>query len=448
MGMIMNNKFKLVIAGLAIFVGVQAQNPVFTHMYTADPSAHVWDDKGKLWLYTSHDVPGTNSHYTMSDYHVFSTEDLVNWTDHGRVLHYKDVEWADGHAWAIDAVYYKGTYYLVYCMKDKMVGMFRTGLAVSKQPQGPFTDIGYIKGVDWGQDPCLFLDDDGTPYLFWGCGGGGFGAELNEDLMSIKPETKVELTSQLKDVFEGLWVHKYNDKYYMTYPGLPGGEWPEVMYYATADKPLGPYTTHGTYIDKFEGQSGTNHGSVVEFKGKWYAFHHSSWLSNGNSTCRSVMMDPLEYDNKGMIKQIIPSKKGIGKAEKTHVTILLEAENGPAAGGELNRTYVSDMRKGYSGTGYVTGFDLKNDFVSVLAQVAKKDKYRLKIRYAAPKKDVKHSLLISFRTEKKDILFPKTEKFKEMDLGIIELLEGDNEIRLYNQEGNIEIDYFKLEQVD
>lgn len=127
---------------------------------------------------------------------------------------------------------------------------------------------------------------------------------------------------------------------------------------------------------------------------------------------------------------------------------MLEAENGPAAGGELNRTYVSDMRKGYSGTGYVTGFDLKNDFVSVLAQVAKKDKYRLKIRYAAPKKDVKHSLLISFRTEKKDILFPKTEKFKEMDLGIIELLEGDNEIRLYNQEGNIEIDYFKLEQVD
>lgn len=440
-------KRNLLLLALFCVEAVYGQNPVFTHLYTADPSAHVWKGDNRLWLYTSHDEPGTNSHYTMSDYHVFSTTDLVNWVDYGRVLHFKDVSWAENHAWAIDAVQYRNKFYLVYCMKEKGSGIFRTGMAISDKPQGPFEDIGYIKGVDWGQDPSLFIDDDGKPYLFWGCGGKGYGAELNDDLMSIKSETMVELTSQLKDVFEGLWCHKYNGKYYMTYPGLPGGEWPEVMYYAIADKPLGPYEFQGEYIGKFDGQAGTNHGSVIKYGDKWLAFYHSSWLSEGNSTCRSVMMDYLEYDKDGKIKKIIPTEKGLGLAPKTNVTIWLEAENGRAAGGTLNRTYVDNYRKGFSGDGYVTGFDGKNDYVEVLAQVAKKGKYRLKVSYAAPLKDEKHNLLIGFRTEIKDIVFPQSSEFKELDLGIIELQEGDNEIRIYNGTGGLDIDYFKIEQL-
>lgn len=440
-------KRNLLLLALFCVEAVYGQNPVFTHLYTADPSAHVWEGDNRLWLYTSHDEPGTNSHYTMSDYHVFSTTDLVNWIDYGRVLHFKDVSWAENHAWAIDAVQYRNKFYLVYCMKEKGSGIFRTGMAISDKPQGPFEDIGYIKGVDWGQDPSLFIDDDGKPYLFWGCGGKGYGAELNDDLMSIKSETMVELTSQLKDVFEGLWCHKYNGKYYMTYPGLLGGEWPEVMYYAIADKPLGPYEFQGEYIGKFDGQAGTNHGSVIKYGDKWLSFYHSSWLSEGNSTCRSMMMDYLEYDKGGKIKKIIPTEKGLGLAPKTNVTIWLEAENGRAAGGTLNRTYVDNYRKGFSGDGYVTGFDGKNDYVEVLAQVAKKGKYRLKVSYAAPLKDEKHNLLIEFRTEIKDIVFPQSSEFKELDLGIIELQEGDNEIRIYNGTGGLDIDYFKIEQL-
>jgi hypothetical protein len=220
-----------------------AGNPLISTVYSADPSAHVWPGDDRLWLYCSHDQPGTNTHDTMISYHVFSSSDLVNWTDYGVVLHLKDVHWAISHMWAIDCVLWKGTYYLVFCAKEKGTGIFRTGLATSPRPQGPFTDIGYIQGMEWGQDPALFVDDDGVPYLYWGAGGVCHGARLSDDLRSVVPGTIVDLTKQLTYVYEGPWVHKYRGKYYLSYPGLPGGNWPENMYYAIADKPLGPYVS-------------------------------------------------------------------------------------------------------------------------------------------------------------------------------------------------------------
>jgi len=125
-------------------------NPLIPTVHSADPSGHIWPGDARLWIYASHDQPGTNTHDTMISYHVFSSADLVNWIDCGVVLHLKDVKWAASHMWAIDAVRWNGTYYLVFCAQEKGTGIFRTGLAVSQQPQGPFTDIGFIKGVDWG----------------------------------------------------------------------------------------------------------------------------------------------------------------------------------------------------------------------------------------------------------------------------------------------------------
>jgi hypothetical protein len=266
-----------------------AQNPFNKYIYAADPSAHVWKNDTTLWLYTSHDVLGTNHHATMFDYHVFSTKDLVNWTDHGRVLSVDDVDWATEYAWAIDAVNRHGKYYLIFCMHETKIGMFRTGVAVSDIPQGPFTNIGFIDGVEWGQDPCVYVDEDNRAYLYWGAGGSCYAAELNDDLLSIKPESKRNLTKELFEVFEGPWVHKYNGKYYLSYPALPDNKWPEQMYYAVADKPLGPYTYKGNYIPYFEGQAGTNHGSIVKFKGQWLAFHHNMMISEGKSEQRSLM---------------------------------------------------------------------------------------------------------------------------------------------------------------
>jgi len=428
-----------------------AGNPLVTHVHSADPSAHVWPGDDRVWIYASHDEPGTNTHHTMASYHVFSSTDLVNWVDYGRVLHVKDVSWAASHAWAIDAALWKGTYYLVYCMQEKGTGIFRTGLAISPVPQGPFTDIGFIQGIDWGQDPALFVDDDETPYLFWGCGGGCFGAQLTEDLKSVVPGTMVDLKEQLFEVFEGPWVHKYQGKYYLTYPGLPGGEWPENMYYAIADKPLGPYKSMGKYMPEFEGRSGTNHGSVIQYQGKWIFFYHSAHLSGGKSECRNLMADFLDYNDDGTIKPMSPTKAGVAigiKPAPSRTTILLEAEHGKTSGGELLGTAVGSERAGFSGPGYVFGFDQPNDRVTVLAQVAKDSKFRLKIGYAAAQGDQEANVLVRYIMIK-NVKFPQTDTFTELDLGIVELKEGDNLIHVLRDRhsGNIEVDYIKLEQI-
>ncbi len=429
---------------------VSAQQPLLSHVYAADPSAHVWeDDTTTLWLYTSHDEPGTNTHKTMFSYHAFSTKDLVNWTDHGRVLSVDDIPWASTMGWAIDAVYWKGRYYLVHCMKERATGTTRTGLAVSDYPQGPFIDAGYIRGVEFGQDPSLFVDDDSTPYLFWGSGGNCLGAELTSDLRSIKKHTLVDLTKELFEVFEGPWVHKYNGKYYLSYPGLPGNKWPEQMYYATADKPLGPYTYEKIYIPKLKNNSGTNHGSIIEWKGKWIAFHHNSELSGGNSTCRNLLADWLTYDKNGVINTI-ENTQGLGLAKESKVTMFLEAENAPRQGGKLDGTYTAQSKGGYSGTGYVTGFETPFNYVAVMAQVAKPMRGNLTIRIDA-EADFRADFFVGKRVlndEWSGKLIKKTDGWQEIYFENIELETGDNAIKIQSyQDVNLKVDWFKIELV-
>jgi len=429
------------------FYNVHAQIPLLSHVYAADPSAHVWpDDSTTLWLYTSHDEPGTNTHKTMFSYHVFSTKDLVNWTDYGRVLSVDDVAWASTMAWAIDAVYWKGKYYLVHCMKERATGTTRTGLAVSDFPQGPFVDAGYIKGVEFGQDPSLFVDDDGTPYLYWGSGGKCNAAELTDDLRAIKTNTLVDLTDQLFEVFEGPWVHKYKGKYYLSYPGLPNGNWPEQMYYATADKPLGPYTYQKVYIPHFEGRAGTNHGSIVKWNDKWIAFHHDAQLSDGNSACRNLLADWMTYDKEGTINTI-SDPKGLGIAQKSNVTIFLEAENAPMEGGKLDGTYVAQTKPGYSGGGYITGFETNFNFVQVMVQVAKDMKADLTIRIDADD-DFNADVLVGPRvlnSEWRGMPIKKTNGWHEIHFENVQLDAGDNLIKMQSyQDVNLKVDWFKI----
>ena len=436
----------LVISIIFGFSECYSQNPFIKHIYAADPSAHVWPtDTTTLWLYTSHDVPGNNHHATMFDYHVFSTKDLINWIDYGRVLSVDDVDWAIDYAWAIDAVYRHGKYYLIFCMHDE-TGIFRTGVAVSDIPQGPFKNIGYVQGVDWGQDPAVFVDDDGKAYLYWGSGGKCEAAELNDDLLSIKPETKVSLTSQLFEVFEGPWVHKYKGKYYLSYPGLPKGQWPEEMYYAISDKPLGPYKYQGIYIPKFEGQAGTNHGSIVKFNNHWIAFHHSAIGSNGNGSARSLMADYLTYNPDGTIRPIVPDSKGISKGLPVTCSIFLEAENAPDVGGKLIKTIVESTMSGFSGQGYVTGFDKRFDYAQVLVQVARDMKAMLKMRYAADADFSADILVGALMLNGWDgTKLKKTKGWEEISLGDIQLKEGNNLIRINSHSNvNLKIDYFKI----
>ncbi len=443
----MKNIFFIISLLLLGTVNLKAQNFLLPHLYSADPSGRIWpNDTATLWIYSSNDVPNTNHHANMFDYHVYATKDMVNWIDYGRVLSVDDVSWAISHAWAIDAVYWHNEYYLVYCMIEAATGIFRTGLATSKVPQGPFTDIGFIKGIEWGQDPCVFVDDDNVPYIYWGAGGKCFAARLADDLKSIVVETKRTLTSELKDVYEGPWVHKYKKKYYLSYPGLPNGKWPEEMYYAIADKPLGPYRSQGKYIPSFKGQSGTNHGSIVKFKGDWIALHHSAWLSNGKSEVRNIVADRLFYNKNGTIKTIVPDTLGFIH-KKSKVTIFLEAENALKQGGKIKGTQVDSSLKGYSGLGYIDGFDVWQDYVEVLVQVAYDMKADLKIRLAATsdyKLDIMVGTIMLGGWDGSDM--KKTTGWEEISLGEVQLKMGDNKIRFTPQRGaNVKVDYFKIE---
>jgi len=421
-----------------------AQKPLISHIYAADPSAHVWpDNPNKLWVYASHDVTGTNHHATMFDYHVFSTEDLVNWTDHGRVLSVDDVDWAITHAWATDAVQWKGNYYFVFCMRSKVNSdLFRIGLAISDRPEGPFKSIGQIRGVEQGMDPAIFVDDDNQPYLLYAHNRTCFIGKLSDDLLTVHNLKAIKETPQLQ---EGPWMHKHNGQYYLSYPGLRNDQWPEVMYYSVADKVMGDYKPMTQYIPYFEGQAGSNHGSIVKFKDQWIAFYHSMILSNGNSYTRNLMADFLTYDKDEKINTIVPTVNGITEGKPVNCIIQLEAENGVASGGKLMGTYAESTAKGFSGLGYVTGFNHNEEYVEVLVQLAKDQKYTMEVFYSAGN-DKKIAICVNdfmFNGDYaawKDIILPKSQSFTSFVIGEVSLKAGDNKVRIQSYNGDFKLD--------
>ncbi len=432
---------------LVFYGSLFPQTPLLSHIYAADPSGHVWpDDPGTLWLYTSHDVSGTNHHATMFDYHVFSTTDLINWTDHGRVLSVDDVDWAISHAWAIDAAFWKGNYYLVFCMRTKQTSLFQIGLAVSDRPEGPFRSIGQIRGIGQGMDPSLFMDEDNQPYLLYAHDRTCYIGKLSDDLLSV---TDLQPVSGLPDFQEGPWLHKYDGTYYLSYPGLPGGEWPEVMYYSVSKAIMGDYQSMGQYIPYFESQAGSNHGSILKFKNRWIAFYHAAVVSGGNGYNRNLMADFIQYNDKGEIKSIIPGDEGITGGKNTTCIIRLEAENGIASGGRLTGTYAENTAKGYSGHGYATGFNHMEEYVEVLAQVASDREYSLEVMYSAGRNRKIAVLINEYMVNGdyaawQDIVLQETREFSLQKIADVSLKEGDNYIRLSSLNGDLHVDYFIL----
>lgn len=421
------------------------------HIYAADPSAHVFNDR--LYLYVSYDEPNTNSYDSMACYHVVSTDDLVNWVDHGRVLHLDQVDWALSHMWAIDANYFNGKYYLTFCAIEKNTGTFKTGLAVSDRPEGPFTDMGFIDGVEWGQDPAFFIDDDNTPYLIWGGRGSILIAQLNEDLLSVKSETITNISEQING-YEGPFLHKYQGTYYLTYPALDGEEWPQRMSHATAENIFGPYTARGIYIDQYEGHSGTIHGSVVQFKEQWLAFYHSGWVS-GTETSRSLMMDRIEYDGAGNIKKVTPSESLAGRAvaEGKNWKVQLRAASAVGNGGKLFNTRINGDA--------VTGFISQESGLRVLFQNGKSQPYRLTITYRSKSNRTARVLAgthlfyhgVQNQTYEQYINrgtdFPSTEgEWREIEVGVRHYNPGEYLIRLSNSHNDspddFEVAYFSL----
>lgn len=274
-------------------------------MWTADPSAHVWhiDGRDVLYVYASHDMEPAQGCDRMDRYHVFSTEDMVNWTDHGEILGSADVPWGrpeGGFMWAPDCAYRNGTYYFYFPHPSgsEWNTTWKIGVATSTEPASGFKVQGYIEGMPAEIDPCVFIDDDGQAYIYNGGGGRCYGGRLKSNMTEL--DGVMSEMKGLVDFHEGAWVHKRNGRYYLSYADNHGTDGNQLRY-AVSESPLGPWEVRDAYL--FATGCDTSHGSIVEYKGKWYAFYHTSNYS-GTGLLRSVCFDELEYDAAGDIKPV------------------------------------------------------------------------------------------------------------------------------------------------
>ena len=288
-------------------------NPFITSIYTADPSAHVWKD-GRMYVYPSHDVAPARGCDLMDKYHVFSTADMIHWKDEGQILQASQVPWGrkqGGFMWAPDCAYKNGKYYFYFPhpSDSDWNNSWKIGVAVSDKPASGFKVVGYIHGLKPMIDPCVFVDDDGQAYFYYGGGGKCEGGKLKNNMMEI--DSEMHPMEGLHDFHEATWVHKYKGLYYLSYSdNHDSAGQHNRMCYATSNNPLGPWTYRGIYIDPTD--SYTDHGSIVEYKGQWYAFYHNSALSHFD-WLRSICVDKLYYNPDGTIQKVIQTHSNPGK---------------------------------------------------------------------------------------------------------------------------------------
>jgi len=313
--------------------------PLLSGIYTADPSAHVFD--GRIFIYPSHDIEsGTpaddlGSHFAMRDYRVFSMERVGGIvTDHGVALDIKNVPWAGRQMWAPDAAERGGKYYLYFPAKDKQ-DVFRIGAAVGDKPSGPFTAQPQPIAGSYSIDPAVFKDADGEYYMYFGGIWGGQlqrwatgtyttkdvypaptqpaisakVARLGRDMITFAEAPKdvilqdengkpVTAGDNARRFFEAAWMHKYNGVYYFSYST---GDTHFIMY-ATGTTPYGPFKIRGKILEPVLGW--TNHHSIVEFQGKWYLFYHDAQLSGGQTHLRNIKVTELTHRADGSIQTI------------------------------------------------------------------------------------------------------------------------------------------------
>jgi beta-xylosidase len=314
------------------------------HLYMADPSVHVFNNK--LYIYPSHDIEegieenDNGDHFDMKDYHVFSMDNIDGpIIDHGVSLDIKDIPWAGRQLWDCDVAYKNGKYYIYFPLKDK-TDIFRIGIAISDKPEGPFIPQEAPMKGSYSIDPCVFKDDDGSHYMYFGGLWGGqlqryrnnkaieCGHEPKDDepaltarVVKLHPDM-LEFSEEPRDVvivdengdalkagdherrfFEASWIHKYNGKYYFSYST---GNTHKICY-AVGDNPCGPFVYKGVILTPVVGW--TTHHCIVEFKGSWYLFHHDSVRSGGKTWLRSLKVVELLYNEDGTIITIEGSQK-------------------------------------------------------------------------------------------------------------------------------------------
>lgn len=294
----------------------RARNPLVTHIFTADPNAVVYGDR--VYLYVSHDVDGQDD-YDMVDYRGFSSDDMVNWQDHGVLIHSDDLAWAD-NLYAPGACTKNGKYYLYMPNGGSSIGV-----AVADDPGGPFVDpLGTalitrstpgVSDVDWLFDPACFVDDDGQAYLYFGGGPEGTGdngrvIRLNEDMISLRDP--MATTIPIPAFFEAAHVHKREGTYFLQFSSDFSAGHGAALEYMTSNDPMTGFEYRGVILPNANINNGNNnHGSIVDFKGTSYLFYHARKLQQelgvNKVNNRSVAVQEITYAADGSINPIAMS---------------------------------------------------------------------------------------------------------------------------------------------
>ncbi|MEJ2857839.1 MULTISPECIES: glycoside hydrolase family 43 protein [unclassified Saccharothrix] len=309
----------------------KADNPIVQHLYTADPAPLVHN--GRVYLYTGHDEDGS-TWFTMKDWRVWSSADMVNWTDHGSPMSIATFSWASKDAWAGQAIERNGKFYWYVPVVNRATGRMAIGVGVADSPTGPFRDALGRPLVENGEiDPSVMIDDNGQAYLYWGNPNLWY-VRLNADMISFSggptqiPLTTAGFGTRTGDAArptlyeEGPWVYKRNGLYYNVFAAKCCSEF---IAYSTSPGPTGPWTYRGTIMPT-QGSSFTNHAGIIDFKGSSYFFYHNGALPNGGGFTRSVAVEKFSYNADGSIPTINMTSAGVPPADILNPYVRQEAE--------------------------------------------------------------------------------------------------------------------------
>jgi hypothetical protein len=252
----------------------------------------------------------------MEDYHVFSSDNLTDWTDHGTIISQDKVKWVDSTTysmWAPDCIYRNGKYYFYFpansFKEHNGRKTFGIGVAIADQPEGPFVPQPEpIKDLP-GIDPNVFIDRDGQAYLYWSLGK-IYVAKLKDNMLELAEEPRVVKELPEKGLIEGPWMFERNGIYYMTYPHVANNI--ERLEYAIGDNPMGPFRFAGVIMDESPMNCWTNHHSFIELKGQWYLFYHQNAYSPKFDKNRSACIDSMFFNEDGTIQKVVPTYRGVG----------------------------------------------------------------------------------------------------------------------------------------
>ena len=334
----MRKTFLFLLAIVALTV--TAQNPIVQTWFTTDPAPLSYGDK--VYVYVGHDEDKADF-FWMYDWRIYSSSDMVNWTDHGTQLSLSSFSWADDRAWAAQAIERNGKFYWYICANSRLAGGMAIGVAVSDSPTGPFHDaIGkpLFDNGSWDNiDPTVFIDDDGQAWIYWG-NPRVYYAKLNKDMISFDGEVKTldmteetfggpvlsqrEKGKQYKDSYvEGPWIMKREGLYYLLYAA---GGVPEHISYSTAPSPDGPWTYRGPIMPLEETRSFTNHCGIAEHKGHNYFFYHTGKLPSGGGYGRSVAIEEFLFNPDGSFPLIHHTNNGVHPIGTLNPYLRTEAE--------------------------------------------------------------------------------------------------------------------------